>query len=72
VSGLSKKKNTFNQDFELKVALKKLWKYKIPEREINNILRFQIQKFGLRLDKNILRMGYDENGKPRNYKKRRH
>lgn len=63
---MNRKKKMRMKDFEQKdnfgKIMKKIFTYKIPETQLNELVRFQVQKFGTKINQKFINSYYDQDG----------
>jgi uncharacterized protein YdhG (YjbR/CyaY superfamily) len=52
----------FEQKENFGKIMKKIFTYKIPETQLNELIHFQVQKFGTKINPKIINSYYDQNG----------
>jgi len=64
--GVNKKKRMRMKDFEhredMSKIIKKIFRYKIPETQLNELIHYQIQKFGTKINHKFINATYDRDG----------
>ena len=64
-----KERNPYNYQDNFFKTVNKVFTYKIPEKQLNEIIRFQVQKFGSKINSKFINTSYDQDGNV--FKKRR-
>ena len=44
------------------IIIKKIFRYKIPETQLNELIHYQIQKFGTKINHKFINATYDRDG----------
>lgn len=52
----------FEQKENISKIIKKMFMYKIPETQLNELIHFQVQKFGAKINSKSINCYYDQEG----------